>query len=230
MPTVPLNTVSTVDAVCTSLENDIYSLYYGPGAKIREKDLSDRYGVSRNTVREAVAYLLTSGLLVKYANRGVYVRKITIDDICEIFHLRELLEGEAIRLIVASQHMPEELLRAAEAVAAIDPAQDWHESIHKDMAFHLLLVQCSGSQRLVRLYESILSEVKLCVYQSYDFINQNFIPVSAENSAHHMNILNAMQRGDLNGALKYLSLHIAVATSNYSAGYLKKESLQGRKK
>ena len=67
MSTVRLNTVSTVDAICAMLEDDIYSLHYPPGARISEKDLTNRYGVSRNTVREAIAFFLSNGLLEKVA-------------------------------------------------------------------------------------------------------------------------------------------------------------------
>ena len=226
MSTVQLNTVSTVDAICASLKEDIFSLRYGPGAKIREKDLTIRYSVSRNTIREAITYFLTNGLLVKIANKGVYVREITIDDIQEIFHLRKLLESEAIRLIMQAGQTPPELIRAAEAVCEIDPTVDWQSSIKKDMDFHKLLVQCSGSSRLVRLYEGIQEEVKLCVYQSYEFITHSYVPVRTENAMQHINMLTSMSHGDLDIALQYLSIHIDSAISNYSIGYMKKEYMR----
>mgnify|MGYP003231922615 CR=1 FL=1 len=209
MSTVRLNTVSTVDAICAMLEDDIYSLHYPPGARISEKDLTNRYGVSRNTVREAIAFFLSNGLLEKVANKGVYVRSVTVEGVQEIFHLRELLEGEAIRMILSSGPVPPELFRAA------------------DMAFHKLLVQCSQSERLVRLYESILAEVKLCVYQSYEFIVLKYVPVRTENAAQHMSILRAMQAGDLGLALKQLSIHIDSAVNRYVDGCRMKEFSEG---
>ena len=227
MSTVRLNTVSTVDAICAMLEDDIYSLHYPPGARISEKDLTNRYGVSRNTVREAIAFFLSNGLLEKVANKGVYVRSVTVESVQEIFHLRELLEGEAIRMILSSGPVPPELFRAAEDVCRIDPAVDWKASINADMAFHKLLVQCSQSERLVRLYESILAEVKLCVYQSYEFIVLKYVPVRTENAAQHMSILRAMQAGDLGLALKQLSIHIDSAVNRYVDGCRMKEFSEG---
>ena len=199
MSTVRLNTVSTVDAICAMLEDDIYSLHYPPGARISEKDLTNRYGVSRNTVREAIAFFLSNGLL----------------------------ESEAIRMIMPSGPVPPELFRAAEDVCKIDPAVDWKASINADMAFHKLLVQCSKSERLVRLYESILAEVKLCVYQSYEFIVLKYVPVRTENAAQHMSILRAMQAGDLGLALKQLSIHIDSAVNRYVDGCRMKEFSEG---
>lgn len=223
MSTIRLNTVSTVDAICAMLEDDIYSLRYPPGAKISEKDLTSRYGVSRNTVREAIAFFISNGLLEKIANKGVYVRSVTVDGVREIFHLRELLEGEAIRMIMSSGPIPLELFHAAEEVSRIDPAVDWRSSINADMAFHKLLVHCSKSERLVRLYESLLAEVKLCVYQSYEFIAMKYVPVRTENAEQHLSILRAMQAGDLGLALKRLAIHLDSAVNRYIDGCRMKE-------
>ena len=97
-----LRTVSTVEAVSTALEEDIYALRYEMGEKIKETDLVLRFNVSRNTIREALAYLTSKGLLEKVTNKGIYVKEIMAADIVEIFHLRQLLEAEAIREIIAS--------------------------------------------------------------------------------------------------------------------------------
>ena len=98
-----LRTVSTVEAVSTALEEDIYALRYEMGEKIKETDLVLRFNVSRNTIREALAYLTSKGLLEKVTNKGIYVKEIMAADIVEIFHLRQLLEAEAIREIIASE-------------------------------------------------------------------------------------------------------------------------------
>ena len=106
MDRVTIKTVSAVEAVSDMLEEDIYSLTFKMGEKIKESDLVERYGVSRNTLREAMAYLVSKGLLEKVANKGIYVKSILPADIEDIFHLRELLEGEAIRRVIRSGAVP----------------------------------------------------------------------------------------------------------------------------
>ena len=81
MDRMVLKTVSTVEAVSDMLEKDIYTLHYMMGEKIKEVDLVERYNVSRNTLREAMAYLVSKGLLEKVANKGIYVKEIMADDI-----------------------------------------------------------------------------------------------------------------------------------------------------
>ena len=113
MENIPLKTVSTVEAVCSALENDIF-FRFTPGEKMTENTLISRYGVSRNTLREAMSHLVSCGILVKIANRGVFVREITREDVREIFSLRALLEAEAIRLIIENGATTKELSKKAE--------------------------------------------------------------------------------------------------------------------
>ena len=221
MQTIRLKTVSTIDAVCEMLEQDIYSLYFPPGSKITENNLTSRYGVSRNTVREAITFLLANGLLMKVANKGIFVREISLDDIKEIFYLRELLEAEAIKIVTASEAIPAELVRQAEKVKAIDPNDNWDANIRADLKFHQLLVQATGSSRLIRLYNSLFAEVKLCIYQS-----KNLSPARPENAVHHLEILAAMEKGDLKSALEMLSHHMEESVKSYTSNYLARSNSQ----
>ena len=218
---IELKTVSTIDALSERIESDIFSRYYAPGAKITENDLTRRYAVSRNTVREAIAYLLASGLLTKVANKGVYVRRITIDDVREIFTLRGLLEDQAVRAIVASGIIPAELSHLAEDMEAIDAVRNWAEYIEADIRFHKLLVESAGSPRLLRLYNAILAEVKLCVYGS-----RSFFPLKHENAAAHLRLLRAMEGGDLSEAISILHSHMEQAIASYELGFQMQEDGQ----
>lgn len=216
MGNIQLKTVSTVDAVCRALEEDIFQLRFPAGSKITENDIVSRYGVSRNTIREAIAYLLSSGLLVKVANKGVYVKKITQDDIQELFHLRELLEIEALRIIYTCGFIPMDLMRHVEILERIDAEKDWYAYVRADCDFHATLVAAAGSDRLSRLYETIATEVKLCIYQSH-----SFIPLRSEYTHHHRQILEAIENGDLDKAIQILSIHIDHAIQSYAEGFQK---------
>jgi DNA-binding GntR family transcriptional regulator len=210
--------VSTVKAVCDAMENDIYSLHFTPGSRISEIDLPARYGVSRNTIREAIAFLIAAGLLVKVANKGVFVRQITSDDVREIFHLRGLLESEAIRLIVQSGTVPNNVMLAAEKLGQIEIA-DVKAHAAADIDFHEALVRSAGSSRLDRLYGAINAEVKLCIFQSLAFL-----PIHQNNAVSHMQILQAMNENTPDRAIRLLAEHMVSAIKSYELAYLVKES------
>lgn len=213
MEPIQLNVVSTVDAICSALEADILSLRFAPGEKITESNLAARYGVSRNTVREAVAHLLAQGLLTKIANKGVYVRKFTAADIQEIFHLRSLLELEALRSIAATGKIPEGMFSLAQELEQIDRQENWDDYVRADIRFHASLVEASGSPRLARLYDTILTEVKLCIYQT-----RNFVAIPSGSDPSHRQILETLRAGASEEAALLLQLHIAQVITRYCTG------------
>ena len=213
MNSVQLNLVSAVDAVCAALETDILNLHFAPGAKITESVLSERYGVSRNTVREAVAHLLAQGYLTKIANKGVYVRKFTATDVQEIFHLRSLLELEAVNLLAASGQIPEVLYVILQQLESFDRVAQWDDYVRLDIQFHSALVAAANSPRLARLYETILTEVKLCIYQT-----RNFVTIPAGKDASHRQILSALQAKEYDTAANLLRQHIQQVITRYCAG------------
>ena len=213
MDRMVLKTVSTVEAVSDMLEKDIYTLHYMMGEKIKEVDLVERYNVSRNTLREAMAYLVSKGLLEKVANKGIYVKEILADDIEEIFKLRELLEGEAIRRIVACGTVSDRLCELADEVSRFNPDSEPFANRNADIAFHRFLVESAGSARLINLYDNILSEVKLCIFQACAFV-----PGRPENTVLHYKLVNAMKEQNVDKALGYLATHIESAIETYKIG------------
>lgn len=216
MDKVFLKTISTVEAITDMLEEDIYSLRYTMGEKIVEADLVSRYKVSRNTLRESLAYLVSKGLLEKVANKGIYVKEILSSDIDEIFHLRELLEAEAIRKIIIKGSVPPKLHSLADAVSAHNPETESRANRSADIEFHKGIVEAAGSTRLMRMYEDLLFEVKLCMFQA-----QAFVPGRPINIIHHYNLVRSMEEGDLPQALAYLSEHIDSAIITYQIGITK---------
>lgn len=214
MESIKLNRVSTVEAVCTALESDILSLHFAPGEKITENDLSARYGVSRNTLREASAHLISQGYLTKVANKGLSVRCFTPGDVKEIFHLRALLELEAIGSIKDSQAI-QDLYPLVDQMEQTDRLLHWDDYVRLDIRFHSGLVQAAGSPRLYKLYKSILTEVKLCIFQT-----RNYVQIPEGNSASHRKILDALDARNLSEAQRQLSDHITHVIKRYCAGLL----------
>lgn len=75
--------------------NSIVAGQLQPGQRLRERELSEQYGVSRIPVREAIHRLEQDGFLVTAPRRGAVVRKLTLKDVDELFDLRVLLESFA---------------------------------------------------------------------------------------------------------------------------------------
>ena len=215
MGSVKLNTVSTVDAIRNALESDILSLHFAPGEKIVESDLAIRYSVSRNTIREAVAHLIAQGLLTKVANKGVSVRRFTVQDVQEIFHLRAMLELEAVNVILRNGASVLSLYEIVAELESINRQTHWDDYVRADILFHRTLVSAAGSPRLTRLYDTILTEVKLCIYQT-----RHYVATPEGNSSSHRVILDAICNGDLPASTEQLRKHIEHVIKRYCAGLI----------
>ena len=74
--------------------------------RLMEIDLAERMNVSRTPIREAIRELATDGLVVIEPRRGAYVSDISIQNMLDIFEVREDLEGLAAGL--AAQRITEE--------------------------------------------------------------------------------------------------------------------------
>lgn len=69
-----------------------------PGARLKEQDVSDEYGISRAHVREALSALAYLGFLDRTPNRGVVTRRFDLPAILQLFDAREVNEGLCARL------------------------------------------------------------------------------------------------------------------------------------
>ena len=66
---------------------------FKPGQRLREVELSTALNVSRTPVREALHRLANDGLLTISANKGVAVAQLDIQQVMELYTMREILEG-----------------------------------------------------------------------------------------------------------------------------------------
>lgn len=92
---------SLPEAVADRLRTLITEGELVPGAKLNERELCERLGVSRTPLREAFRMLASDGLLVQLPNRGAQVVALSRDDVRDAFDVMAALEGLAGELAAA---------------------------------------------------------------------------------------------------------------------------------
>src|SRR5881296_3434515 len=100
------------DDIAVVIEEAIVSGELAPGEVLRQDRLSERYGVSRTPVREALRRLAALGLVSFEPNRGVRVRTLTYHDLREAFVVRA--ELEALVTEIAAGKLTDEALAELE--------------------------------------------------------------------------------------------------------------------
>lgn len=86
------------DSAYTTLLNEIVDGTLEAGTILAEVEQSNRLGVSRTPLREALSRLRKDGLIAAQSGRGLAVTEITREDILELYELRQPLEQQAARL------------------------------------------------------------------------------------------------------------------------------------
>lgn len=162
--TLPRATYASM--VTERLRDTIVNGDLAPGSQLSEAELASRFGVSRGPVREALQRLIQEGLVRAEPHRGVFVPVLNEDDVRDIYLARDALESAAVKQIIASDGSVEaadELDKVVELMAAAEAADDWPSVGTHDLEFHSALVAASGSERLQRMFSTVISETRLCL-------------------------------------------------------------------
>lgn len=179
------------------------------GSPLVERTLADRLGVSRTPVREAIFRLEREGLVQVVEGRGAFVASYTIDDLIEIYQMREGLEPVAARL--SCPHLSDQDLeyhetqlkryRADPKLREQDPG-DWRR-LGRD--FHNMFIHGCNNNRLIRVMESMRNQVELFRGLGRVLAPRNDMKTSIEE---HWEILQAFKKRDAQRAENSVRLHL----------------------
>src|SRR5512147_1243499 len=89
---------NTAEVIAQSLREMIYEAELKPGQPLIQERIAEMFDVSRVPVRDALQLLIGMGLAVNVPRRGVIVRPLSWQLLDELFEVRKILEGAAIRM------------------------------------------------------------------------------------------------------------------------------------
>lgn len=145
------------------LERMIMAGEIKPGERVNEQQLAQRFNVSRGPVREAVRALEGGGLVEASPNRGVFVRRLTVDEVRELYDIRAALFGLAGKLM-AERATADEIMRLEDALAAMEQAarmRDFDAYYPLNIAFHEMILEGSGNRTLANQYRAFVKTLNL---------------------------------------------------------------------
>ncbi|HLR17770.1 MAG TPA: GntR family transcriptional regulator [Alcanivoracaceae bacterium] len=213
--TSAINTQGTLaDQVFKQLQDDIVIGVLAPGTKLREAELAARYGVSRGPLREAIRRLETRKLVERAPHVGAQVASLTLQDLVEIYHVREALEGMAANL--AAQNMSKEAIQKLyDVLAQHEQQQDLKEDVayfqrEGDLDFHYQVIQGSHNNSLIHmLIGNLYHMVRMYRYQFSTVSNRPQIALR-----EHRQIVEAIEARDGELAEWLMRRHISRAREN----------------
>lgn len=145
------------------LERMIISGDMEPGEHINENAFAESRGISRGPIREACRRLEQIGLLEFKANRGFFVREISLEDVLEIYDVRAGLFFHAGRILARriTDLQLEELTELNERMLAEHARGEDAEYYRLNRLFHSRIMAFTGNRRLSEVYENLDKEVHL---------------------------------------------------------------------
>lgn len=207
-----------------------------PGSRLSNRGVAKEVGISFTPVREALSRLVSEGLLEYRQGVGVFVPTLGIQEICESYELREILESEAAAKIAKNPPavMLAEMTESYERMEAIltkvsntesganfaDWASVWQMA---DSAFHVSLLRASGNRRLLDTVEGLRTSMKMMMgpslrrlagdhQESMGIVGHRFASESQDHIERtldeHGRILDALQQGDAATAKMVMVEHI----------------------
>lgn len=210
-----LDRISTAERVAGILRDQIETGKLTPGTKLSEEDITTGLGISRNTLREAFRLLVHERLLEHRLNHGVTVRTVGIDDLRDLYRVRQLIECAAIRGLTelpdaASTRLYNAVLDAEQAAKE----GRWVDVGTANLRFHQAIVGLIGSPMIDELMRRVWAELRLVWHVIEDPRTrfERYVPMNSE-------LFNMLAVGDFVRAEKVLITYLNSALEQFVAAY-----------
>ena len=221
----PIKKINVVEQVFDQMQGLLIEGAWKSGDKLpSENELSETFGVSRMTIRQAMQKLKALGLIETRTGSGSFVREVNLEDSLndliplmyigspsqtQIFRFREMIESESVRIatpIVSDKSLAllEERLTKMKKSAEEDNLKSFSDN---DLKFHTLIVRETGNPLIIKSYDilrNVLKESMVSVIEKMKY---------SPALGYHEKILSAMKSRDAELAEKLMREHIR---QNYS--------------
>jgi DNA-binding GntR family transcriptional regulator len=186
-----------------------------PGQKLHHQALSERLGVSRTPVREALTRLVQEGYVSFLPNRGFTCKEIRLQEAEELYDLREALEAFAIEKAIGKL-TPDGLTALAKKL------HQYGEDVEKrftrdrllyDQDLHLEIARISGNETLVKMLTQVFERIIL--KRRTDGLYDGTRGTLAHQE--HLILYQAMQERNVPQAVALVRAHIRAGRENVVA-------------
>lgn len=219
-----INSTSVVEQTINFLTDAIIRRELKPGSKIpTEIELSEKLGVSRNTVREAIKTLIFMGVLEIRRPEGTFVRSgfteslidpmvygiiLNQDDSYDsLMELREMTEVGVMRLVM-EKASDEEIEKLREPLSALEAAcraekPDLDTVFNADNEFHEAINELGGNQMVIKISNIVRMLTHAMRYESVDvMIRKGETATLYEVHEKIFNILKNRDENNLNHKIR----------------------------
>jgi len=193
------------------IRQDIVSGVLKEHERLTEQALAERLGISRTPVREAIKRLIHEGFIENQSGYSTRVARFSVDEAEQVFQLRSMLEGYAIRraATMASKEQVSLLRTLASSMSQLTPpnTDDEYDQIARaNEQFHNTIAEAANSPRLMALI-SVAVDVGL-VARTYRLYSNAALLRSCH---HHHEMVDAIEARSSEWAESVMTSHLLAA-------------------
>ena len=199
---------SLTDKAHKQIKEWVVRYHLKPGARLHVSDLAHALKMSQTPVREALSMLEKEHLINREPQKGYRVGTLSMQEIEDLYDLRIALEVLAVRQ--AAKRMSASTRRRLSSILTefgrlLKTAQK-QRILERGQDFHVVVLKASGNRPLAEIGRAILD--RIWVIQ-----NINLLTTDHLSDAHpqHLQILEALERGDAKKAASLMEKHLSQA-------------------
>ena len=202
------------DRVIESLREAILQGDLVPGTRLTEVKLSEEMGVSRGTIREAVLRLAQEHLILIRPRHGAEVRRLTSQELLDIYAVRGELEGLAARLAAARPRKEKErVLNERLKRMADSKMKPFLEQLAADIAFHEAICELSANEWLLATWRLLSGPIRGALVSAGPMLVQ-----PRQTLEHHRLVASTIIAGRAEEAAAILVGHLRASGEEQSTG------------
>ena len=189
------------------------------GQRVWATDLAQEFGVSLIPVKDALLILQGEGLIINVPRRGSIVRQFSLRDVHELIHIRQLIEIDAVALIIKNGAVTRELIHdltrhnktIGERRSTDGTFMDRAIPFEHDHEFHALMVGACGNRLLTEWYERLNSQAQVIRLSFW-----NIGPRGDKTYREHAAIIEGLARQDLPASRRAIRAHLDSVIADFN--------------
>ena len=170
--------------------------------RLTEESLSKQLGISKSPIREALTRLESERLIQIEPRRGAFLRKFSLQEIGDLYEVREALEVYAVGRAKLTPELIAALRQSVERSRQHLEVNDKPRYIEEDVNFHAALAEATGNALLEEILANIQHQVWLFRRKTYDLSRSKAI-------VSHAAIVEALAQADQDKAQQLMRQHIS---------------------
>ncbi len=199
---------ATLTLVYESLKEDIMSGDIPQGTKINQRELAQKFNISRTPVIKALHLLVSDGLVDSTNNKGFSVHITSVKELSELFILREAVDTIAVSdlLRVITPEQTEELRSLFKDFDVESPDFEIDKYREADIIFHNRIIEMCSNDLIKRLN------------YSFQILNRTYVAgilrSPTETLKEHLMIIEGLSKKESEETITAVKEHIRITKNN----------------